>query len=87
MIGLLRRVIYKKGEKYKIIVCNLLTPSVIFCLTVSILVSMPVADKINILKRLKKNEFVSVFTVFVLMVLCMLKLATGSFNPFIYTQF
>ncbi len=78
---------FETGEKYKIIVCNLFTPSVIFCLTVSILVSMPVADKINILKMLKKNEFVSVFTVFVLMVLCMLKLATGSFNPFIYTQF
>ena len=63
-------------------VCALLTPSFLLCLLVSLLLSAPVAKRLE-----PKREWVTLAGSLVLLVLCMLDLSAGTFNPFIYFRF
>ena len=63
-------------------VCALLTPSFLLCLLVSLLLSAPVAKRLE-----PKREWITLAGSLVLLVLCMLDLSAGTFNPFIYFRF
>lgn len=63
-------------------VCALLTPSFLLCLLVSLLLSAPVAKRLE-----PKREWMTLAGSLVLLVLCMLDLSAGTFNPFIYFRF
>ena len=68
---------------------NLFTPRMIVALVAGIIGVMPVADFVR--NKLPLNgkwwQIAGAATVTVLFVLCIIKLAASSFNPFIYTQF
>lgn len=63
-------------------VCALLTPSFLLCLLVSLLLSAPAAKRLE-----PKREWMTLAGSLVLLVLCMLDLSAGTFNPFIYFRF
>lgn len=64
---------------------NLLTPQNIFTLVLGILFAIPVTDFME--KRVKLPKTAEMTAVLAVFVLCVIKLAASSFNPFIYTQF
>lgn len=75
------------SERNMIIIHNIATPSVLFYIIISVLLTLVDMKKTKIICRIKRNDIISMGITFVLFLLCILKLATGSFNPFIYTQF
>ncbi len=67
---------------------RLLTGETVTVLLIGILLSMPVKDALARCKRLQPVwEPVSYVLTLVLLVLCIAKLASGGFAPFIYTQY
>lgn len=63
-------------------VCSLFTPAFLLALVLAFLLSFPIAKRLQ-----PKNESVTLVGAMVLLVLCMLNLSAGTFNPFIYFQF
>ena len=63
-------------------VCSLLTPVFLLTLMLALLLSLPTAKRLQ-----PKNESITLVGAMVLLVLCMLNLSAGTFNPFIYFQF
>ena len=69
---------------------NILTPSIIFMLIAGIICAMPVIDtakRFAVKRDIKIPCTVSLAAVMIVFVMCVIKLASSSFNPFIYTQF
>ena len=63
-------------------VCSLLTPVFLLTLVFALLLSFPVAKRIQ-----PKNDSITLIGALVLLVLCMFNLSAGTFNPFIYFRF
>lgn len=63
-------------------VCSLLTPVFLLTLVFALLLSFPVAKRIQ-----PKNDTATLIGALVLLVLCMFNLSAGTFNPFIYFRF
>lgn len=63
-------------------VCSLLTPAFVLTLILAIFLSAPVAKRIQ-----PKQDAFTLAGAMGLLVLCMLHLSAGTFNPFIYFQF
>ena len=63
-------------------VCSLLTPVFFLTLVFALLLSFPVAKRIQ-----PKNDTATLIGALVLLVLCMFNLSAGTFNPFIYFRF
>lgn len=63
-------------------VCALLTPAFVLTLALALLLSFPVAARLR-----PKNDGWTLAGAFALLVLCMLDLSAGTFNPFIYFRF
>ncbi|MBQ7900448.1 MAG: MBOAT family protein [Clostridia bacterium] len=81
---------FSLSEQAGIILGNILTPYTVFMLIAGIVFVMPVLDFCK--SRLARKNIVLPQTlvltaVMAVFVLCMIKLAASSFNPFIYTQF
>lgn len=63
-------------------VCSFLTPAFLLALILAVLLSFPTAKRLQ-----PKNEAITLAGAMALLVLCMLNLSAGTFNPFIYFQF
>ena len=63
-------------------VCSLLTPAFLLTLFFALLLSFPVAKRVE-----PKNDTLTLVGSLGLLVLCMFNLSAGTFNPFIYFQF
>ena len=63
-------------------VCSLLTPAFLLTLFFALLLSFPVAKRVE-----PKNDTLTLAGSLILLVLCMFNLSAGTFNPFIYFQF
>lgn len=63
-------------------VCSLLTPVFLLTLMLALLFSLPITKRLQ-----PKNESITLAGAMALLVLCMLNLSAGTFNPFIYFQF
>ena len=63
-------------------ICSLFTPAFLLSLILALFLSFPVAKRLQ-----PKNESIAFAGAMVLLVLCMLNLSAGTFNPFIYFQF
>lgn len=63
-------------------VCALLTPAFLLTLVLALILCVPTAKRLQ-----PKNEGVTLAGALALLVLCMLNLSAGTFNPFIYFQF
>lgn len=63
-------------------VCSLLTPAFLLTLFLALLLCVPTAKRLPV-----KNDSITLAGSLVLLVLCMLNLSAGTFNPFIYFQF
>lgn len=63
-------------------VCSFLTPAFLLALILAVLLSFPTAKRLQ-----PKNESITLAGAMALLVLCMLNLSAGTFNPFIYFQF
>ena len=72
------------------LLCKFLTPSTVFTLLAGIIFVMPVKDfvikKLQI-RGMRIPAFLKLSAVMLVFILCVIKLAASSFNPFIYTQF
>ncbi len=69
---------------------NILTPNMIFMLIAGIIFVMPVFDtakRFVVKQNIKIPRTLSLTAVMIVFVMCVIKLAASSFNPFIYTQF
>lgn len=62
--------------------CSFLTPAFLLALILAVLLSFPTAKRLQ-----PKNEAITLAGAMALLVLCMLNLSAGTFNPFIYFQF
>ena len=72
------------------VLSSLLTPSILWTLAAGVVFVMPVKD--FAIKKLRENNvkipvFLRMTLVIAFFVMCVIKLAASSFNPFIYTQF
>lgn len=63
-------------------VCSLFTPAFLLTLFLALVLSVPTAKRLQ-----PKNESITLAGAMALLVLCMLNLSAGTFNPFIYFQF
>ena len=63
-------------------ICSLFTTAFLLSLILALFLSFPVAKRLQ-----PKNESIAFAGAMVLLVLCMLNLSAGTFNPFIYFQF
>ena len=63
-------------------VCSFLKPAFLLALILAVLLSFPTAKRLQ-----PKNESITLAGAMALLVLCMLNLSAGTFNPFIYFQF
>ena len=63
-------------------VCALLTPAFVVTFVLALVLSAPLAKKLT-----PKNDAWTLVGALALLVLCMLNLSAGTFNPFIYFQF
>lgn len=63
-------------------VCSFLAPAFLLALILAVLLSFPTAKRLQ-----PKNEAITLAGAMALLVLCMLNLSAGTFNPFIYFQF
>lgn len=63
-------------------VCSFLSPAFLLALILAVLLSFPTAKRLQ-----PQNEAIMLAGAMALLVLCMLNLSAGTFNPFIYFQF
>lgn len=67
-----------------VLIAKLLTPYNVLCLLAAIVLSAPVSVKI---KERLKTPVISYIASMILLVICVMNLATSSYNPFIYFRF
>ena len=72
------------------LLCNLLTPRTVFMIIAGLIFSTPVVRTLSgwmNTKNISIPHTVKLIAVMLIFVLCVIRLAASSFNPFIYTQF